>query len=206
MSATISKIDFKKEMNHLFSAPTGRVVEVNVAAANYLMVDGRGDPNTSKDYREAVEALFSTAYPLKFAVKKQQNIDYGVLPLEGLWWVENAEEFDRRDKSSWSWTAMIMQPEFISRDMFEQMLPEVRKKKKLPGVDRIRFERWEEGKCVQTLHVGPYSEEHETIASLHRYAHEQGHALHGKHHEIYLNTPDRTAPEKLRTILRQPVR
>jgi hypothetical protein len=206
MSVTISRIDFKKEMKHLYTAPTGGVVEVNVAAANYLMVDGRGDPNTSKVYREALEALFSTAYPLKFAVKKQHGVDYGVLPLEGLWWMDNGKAFQREDKNSWCWTAMIMQPEFITQELVEHTLAEVRKKKKLPGLDRIRLERLEEGKCVQTLHIGPYSEENEAVARLHSHANEHGYALHGKHHEIYLNTPERTAPEKLKTVLRQPVR
>ena len=206
MLAAMSKLDLKKEMKQLYTAPADAVVEITVPAANYLMIDGKGDPNTSHEYREAVEALFSVAYPLKFAVRKKEGIDYGVMPLEGLWWIEGGKPFQRENKNSWRWTAMILQPEFVTKQLFEEVLQEVKKKKKLPALPLLRMERYAEGKVVQTMHHGPYSEEDPTIARLHKHAQDQGYTLAGKHHEIYLNTPDRTAPEKLKTILRQPVR
>lgn len=206
MIATINKVDLKKEMKQLYTAPAGEVVEVVVPGANYLMIDGKGDPNTSKEYSAAIEALFSVSYPLKFAIKKRSGIDYSVMPLEGLWWPEAGALFQGGDRSSWCWTAMILQPEDVTQPLFEEICRDVTKKKKLPALPRLRLQHYSEGKAVQTMHTGPYSEEHSTIDRLHRYATDHGYTLAGKHHEIYLNTPQRTAPEKLKTILRQPVR
>jgi hypothetical protein len=199
------KVDLKKEQKQLYTAPTNGVSEVPVPPANYLMVSGAGDPNTSKEYREAVEALFSVSYALKFSIKKTKGIDYAVMPLEGLWWTEAGKPFQSEDKSSWCWTAMILQPEYVTQQLFKNILEEVRKKKELPALSRVRFETYREGKAIQTMHIGPYSEEHPTIERLHRYAQEHGYSLAGKHHEIYLNNPPRTAPPRLKTILRQPV-
>jgi hypothetical protein len=203
--AAAKKVDLKKEQKQLYTAPIGEVSEVPVPPANYLMISGKGDPNKSKEYSEAIEALFSVAYALKFSVKKSRGIDYGVMPLEGLWWTEAGKPFQSEDKSSWCWTAMILQPEYVTQELFKSVLEEVHKKKKLPALSRIRFEKYTEGKAIQIMHIGPYSEEHSTIERLHRYAQERGYKLAGKHHEIYLNNPPRTAPPKLKTILRQPV-
>jgi hypothetical protein len=200
-----TKVDLKKEQKQLYTAPTGEVSEVPVPPANYLMVSGVGDPNTSQEYKEAVEALFSVSYALKFSVKKAKGIDYAVMPLEGLWWTEAGKPFQSEDKSSWCWTTMIRQPEYVTQELYRTVLDDVKKKKKLPALSRIRFETYAEGKAIQIMHVGPYSEEHATIERLHHYARERGYKLTGKHHEIYLNNPPRTAPPKLKTILRQPV-
>jgi hypothetical protein len=205
MALSANKLDLKKELKSIYDAPRDSVAEVNVPSMHYLMVDGKGDPNTSPEYREAIEALFSTAYALKFAVKKSGGPDYGVMPLEGLWWAEEGKSFDPGNRNDWLWTAGIAQPAVVTEELFESTIEQVKKKKKIPSLSRLRFEPLAEGKSVQTMHVGPYSAEGPAIAKLHHYARERGYSLAGKHHEIYLNTPDRTAPEKLKTIIRQPI-
>ena len=199
------KRDLKKELKALYSPPAAEVREVEVPRLRYLMVDGQGDPNTSPEYQEAVEALYALSYGLKFALKKQQGLDYTVMPLEGLWWTEKGT-FDVRRKGELKWTALIAQPEQVTEALFEQVRGEVRKKKPLPALDRVRLEEYAEGRCVQVLHVGPYSEEPATIDKLHRHAAEKGYTLVGRHHEIYLSDPRKTAPEKLKTVIRQPIK
>lgn len=206
MTSNGKKLDLKKELKNVYTAPTRKVAEVDVPPMKYLMVDGKGDPNTSQEYHQAVEALFSTAYGLKFAVKKSGGVDYSVMPLEGLWWMEGNKPLNPSDKKDWLWTAMIAQPASVTKQLLDSVLDQVRKKKDLPALSRLRFEPLNEGKAVQILHVGPYSAEGPAIAKLHEHAHEHGYSLSGRHHEIYLNTPDRTAPDKLKTVIRQPVR
>jgi hypothetical protein len=170
------------------------------------MVDGQGDPNTSQSFQEAVEALYSLSYTLKFTLKKSPRaIDYGVMPLEGLWWADNPEVFHTADKSTWKWTAMILQPEFIAQAEVDAAFKEVRKKKNPAALDRVRFETLTEGPSAQILYVGSFADEGPTIQRIHDFIHKAGKQLRGKHHEIYLNDPRRTAPEKLKTILRQPM-
>ncbi|MGD0801973.1 MAG: GyrI-like domain-containing protein, partial [Terracidiphilus sp.] len=159
------------------------------------------------EYQNAIEALFTLSYTLKFTIKKgPRAIDYGVMPLEALWWADDPNSFHLADKSSWKWTAMIAQPEFIGQSNVDAAFATASKKKNLAALDRIRFETLEEGTVAQILYVGPYSAEGPTIQRVHEFIHESGKALHGKHHEIYLNDKRRTAPEKLKTILRQPMR
>jgi hypothetical protein len=173
---------------------------------NFLMVDGMGDPNTSKSYSAAIEALYPVAYTLKFMVKKgKMEIDYGVMPLEGLWWADDMSAFKTGNKDAWKWKVMIMQPEFITREMVEQAIKEVQKKKEPVALSLLRFEAFEEGRAAQTLHIGPYSEEGPTIEKVHLLIENNGSRLVGKHHEIYLTDPRRTVPEKWRTIIRQPM-
>jgi hypothetical protein len=204
---TMEKLDLKKQWKHLYQPPAGEITTVTVPPLTYLMVDGEGDPNTSKSFEQAVEALYSLSYTLKFSLKKSPRaIDYGVMPLEGLWWADDPRVFFQADKSTWKWTAMILQPEFISRTNVGAAFDEVRKKKNPAGLDHVRFETLEEGESVQTLHLGPFSEEAPAIQRMHDVIHAAGKELHGKHHEIYLSDPRRTAPAKLRTILRQPMR
>jgi hypothetical protein len=172
----------------------------------FLMVDGRGDPNNSPLFQEAVEALYGVAYTVKFALKKEGiGPEYTVPPLEGLWWMEGQTNFDLEDKANWCWTLIIMQPEHVKSAHVRVAVEELRAKKNPPGLDRLTFEVYDEGKAVQILHVGPYSDERTTIEKLHAFAQEQGYRLHKKHHEIYLSDPRRTKPERLRTVLRQPV-
>lgn len=199
------KRDLKKELKALYSPPATEVREVDVPAMPYLMIDGQGDPNLAKDYQEAVEALFAVAYALKFFLKKEHGLDYTVMPLEGLWWSDEGA-FDVRRKSALRWTALIAQPEQVTAELFRRVLPEVQKKKPLPALARVHWEVLAEGRCVQIMHVGPYSEEPATIDRLHRHAQAKNYALTGRHHEIYLSDPRKTAPDKVKTVLRQPVR
>jgi len=202
----MTKLDFKKEFKHLYKASTKEVSLIEVPPMNFLMIDGHGDPNTSTEYAEAIGALYAVAYALKFRVKRSIGVDYVVMPLEGLWWIDDPAQFDMDNREAWKWTSMIMQPEYVTGAMYEEAVAEVKKKKGLEALDRMRFESYQEGLSVQILHIGPYSEEGPTIAKLHDYIREHGYQLNGKHHEIYLSDPRRTAPERLKTILRQPVR
>ena len=200
------KIDLKKQLSDLYGASARAPVIVDVPPMSFLMVDGKGDPNTSEEYRDAVQALYSLSYTLKFAVKKGKlGIDYGVMPLEGLWWVEDMSRFTMTDKGAWSWTAMIMQPEYVTSDLFAQALAEAAKKKDIPSLSRVRFASFHEGRCAQVMHIGPYASEEPNIVRLHNFIKDGGHSRRGKHHEIYLSDPQRTAPERLKTIIRQPL-
>lgn len=201
----MQKIDLKKDLKHLYHASAKEVVEVNVPSFRFLMVDGEGDPNTSKAYSEAVEALFSVSYTAKFMLKKgPQAIDYAVMPLEGLWWADDLSVFTSNDRSKWKWTMMIMQPDFVGEALLEQAIAEVRRKKALPGLERLRVESVAEGRCAQILHIGPFSEEGPTIQRVHEFILQRS-ALRGKHHEIYLTDVRRAEPAKWKTIIRQPM-
>ncbi len=170
------------------------------------MIDGHGDPNTSDDYRDAIVTLFSIAYTLKFAFKLAPGgFDYGVMPLEGLWWGADRVDVVTADKSNWNWTAMIMQPDEITDEMVADAVVRAALKRPVPASDKLRLERFREGRSAQVLYVGPYSDELPTIQELHAFIAQQGYTPSGKHHEIYLGDPRRSAPEKLRTIIRQPV-
>lgn len=169
------------------------------------MVDGRGDPNSAPGYAEALHALYPLAFALKFASKQDLGRDYVVPPLEGLWWAEDMAAFTtRRDKSTWYWTMMLMMPDWLAAEHVEAARDTVAAKKPSLAVERVRVD---EGLCVQTLHVGSFDDEGAVLADLHEaFIPEHGLTMTGKHHEIYLSDPRRTAPDKLRTILRQPVR
>jgi hypothetical protein len=202
----MSKTDFKKDLKHLYQPSAKKFEVVDVPPMNFLMIDGHGDPNTAQEYQDAIEALYAVAYALKFMSKKEKGVDYVVPPLEGLWWVENMDEFSLEDKSAWSWTAMVMQPESVTQQMFERALEQVEKKKNLPALSKLRLDTYREGLAVQIMHIGPYSAEAPTIARMHAFIEENGYEPAGKHHEIYLSDLRRVAPEKLKTVLRQPVR
>jgi hypothetical protein len=202
----INKIDFKKELKHLYNPSSREVKFVEVPKMNFLMTDGTGNPNTSKQYKEAVEALFAVSYTLKFMIKKGKTaLDYGVMPLEGLWWTDDMTKFSVENKDIWKWTAMIMQPEFVTKEMFAEATGQVEKKKDPPALSKIKFESFFEGVSAQIMHIGIYSEEGPTIEKLHKFIHENGYELSGKHHEIYLSDPHKAAPDKMKTIIRQPV-
>lgn len=203
----MEKIDFKKQLKHLYNASAKEVVIVDVPPMNYLMVDGKGDPNTSQEAQEAIETLFPVAYGIKFMVKKEQAIDYGVMPLEGLWWTDDMAQFTPENKDIWKFSYMMMQPEYVSGDLVDKALEEVKKKKSLPALSQIRFESLNEGRCAQIMHPGPFSAEGATIDRLHSFIRENGYSFDGlvqKHHEIYLSDFRRVSPEKMRTIIRQP--
>jgi hypothetical protein len=202
-----TKLDLKKKYVDLYR-PSRKAFEiVDVPPLNFLMVDGAGDPNTAKSYQEALETLYAVAYTLKFMSKADPGIDFTVMPLEGLWWADDMDAFssDMSDKDRWLWTAMILQPDHISSEMVAQSVEQVRTKKNPTGLDRLRFAEYEEGLSVQILYLGAYADEGPTIAAMHQHAIDQGYRLRGKHHEIYLGDPRRTAPEKLKTVIRQPI-
>lgn len=202
---TMPKIDFKRELRQLY-LPGRKPALVDVPEMRFVMIDGRGDPNTAKSYREAIEALYAVAYTVKFALKRTPDgIDFAVMPLEGLWWSDDMTTFPAGGKSRWSWTAMIMQPEPVTGALVDDAIHQVSTKKSLPALDLLRYERFAEGRAAQVMYVGPYSDEGPSIAALHRFIDEQGLTRSGKHHEIYLGDPRRTAPERLRTVIRQPV-
>ena len=202
----MEKIDYKKKFKHLYKPSTKNVEIVDVPQMNFLMIDGEGDPNTSQSFTDAVEALFPLAYTLKFTVKKgDMGIDYGVLPLEALWWGDDMSAFTTGNKDDWKWTVMIMQPEFITQEMVEKATQEVERKKKPISLPLIRFEAFKEGKAAQTLHIGRFSAEGPTVEKVHLFIEEYGSQRIGKHHEIYLSDIRRAAPEKWKTIIRQPL-
>lgn len=200
------KIDLKKELKHLYNPSAKEVVIVDVSRMNFLMIDGAGDPNKAQEFKDAVEALYSVSYALKFMVKKgKTTIDYSVMPLEGLWWVDDMSKFGMEDKDAWKWTVMIMQPEFVTKDMFKKALEQVGKKKNLLALSKMKFEDFHEGLSAQIMHIGPYSAEGPTIKKLHNFIREKGYELRGRHHEIYLSDPRKSAPKKMKTIIRQPI-
>jgi len=180
---------------------------VQVPPLKFLCLDGHGDPNTSPVYAAAVQALYSVSYAAKFAVKKVGGPDFKVSALEGLWWAEDLSTFLTGDKSEWDRTMMIRQPDAVTGDLLAHLADEVAAKKSMPAARELRLISFEEGAAAQVLHVGPYATEASTIARLHELIREQGFTFDGhrhKHHEIYLGDPRRSAPEKLRTIIRQP--
>jgi hypothetical protein len=204
----MAKIDFTKELKHLYRPSASAFDVVEVPPMIYLMLDGHGDPNTAAEYAQAVEALYATAYRIKFISKDELEKDYVVPPLEGLWWAEDMASFTAaRDKSVWDWTMMIMLPDWISPELYQRALGEVRQKKALPGLQKIRMERYHEGLSAQILHIGSYDDEGPVLARLHQeWLPQQGYVEHGKHHEIYLSDARRVEASKLKTVLRQPIR
>jgi len=200
------KLDLRKEYKSLYTAPTAGPVLIQVPTMQYLMVDGQGDPNTSSAYRGAVEALYGLAYTLKFAAKRgPAAVDFPVMALEGLWWADDMADFLRGSRENWRWTAMIMQPPLITEAMLSEARTQLAKKGDVPGLGLARLAAYDEGLSAQIMHVGPYAAEAPTIEHLHRFIAEQGYRPAGKHHEIYLGDPRRSAPERLRTLIRQPV-
>ena len=201
----VTEIDYKKELKEFYRPSKKEPVIVDVPAMNFLMIDGTGGP-ISQEYQDAISTLFSLSYPIKFAVKKREDINYGVMPLEGLWWADDMGSFlERARMDEWHWTSLMMQPEYVTAELQAVVSETVREKKELPAVDKVRFDIYDEGLCVQLMHIGPYAEEGPNIARMHQFAHEQGYKLRGKHHEIYLSDPRRAAPEKLKTVIRQPI-
>ncbi len=199
-------LDLKKQLKPFLSPSADRPQIVDVPEMQFLMIDGRGYPGTSQEYKDALSALYSLAYGIKFTLKKgPAAIDYPVMASEGLWWVEDMSLFSMERKDEWQWTMMIMQPDVVTQELFDRMLSETMKKKPLPGLERLRLERFHEGLCAQIMHIGPYSAEGPNIQKLHHFIADNGYRLCGRHHEIDLGDPNRSAPEKLRTIVRQPM-
>jgi hypothetical protein len=200
-----TKVDFKRELRELY-APGSEPTIVDVPELAYVMLDGHGDPNTATDFSDAVGALYSIAYAAKFAIKRAPDgVDYGVLPLEGLFWALDMSAFTTEDKAAWDWTLMIMQPDLVTDEIFQEARAKAAEKISRDLAARVRFERFAEGLAAQLMHIGPYAQEGPTIERLHAFIAQQGYERAGKHHEIYLSDPRRCAPEKMRTIVRQPI-
>jgi hypothetical protein len=203
-------LDLKKDLKHLYAPSVKEPVVVDVPAMQFLMIDGgieKGQsPSTSPGFQEVMPALYGAAYTLKFMAKKRQEdpIDYPVMPLEGLWWVEDGH-FDIAGPDNWRYTLMIMEPPQVTTEMFQEALRQLRAKKPNPALERLRLETFHEGLAVQIMHIGPYATEPATVERLHAFARERGLRLEGRHHEIYLGNPQTAAPEKLKTILRHAV-
>jgi hypothetical protein len=204
----VTKVDLKRELTHLYGPSAKEVSVVDVPHMNFLMVDGQGDPNTSPEYADAIEALYAVSYTIKFMVKRKEgSVDYAVMPLEGLWWTDDMREFSVENKDAWKRTAMIMQPEeYVTEELFEEAKTEVKMKKGLSAIPRMRFEAFREGLSAQIMHLGPFSEEGPAIKKIHSCIAERGGKPNGKHHEIYLSDLRRTKPERLKTVIRQPFR
>jgi hypothetical protein len=200
----MQKLDLKKIQKPYYDAKPAPAF-IDVPAMNFLMIDGKGNPNTAPEYAEAVQTLYSVAYTLKFKIKKEMSIDYPVMALEGLWWADDMNLFSTDKKDDWLWTMMISIPDFITCDLVETAKTEAGKKKSLAALPQLRFESFAEGLSAQLMHIGPYSAEAPNIQRLHEFIHTNGYSLEGKHHEIYLSDPRKSAPEKMKTIIRQPM-
>jgi len=207
----VTKLDLKKELKYLYNPSAKAVEEVEVPEFNFAMVRGFVPAGVkvaeAPEFVEALTALYGISYSLKFAIKqrKVEPVDYPVMALEGLWWVDG-DAFEIGKLQEQNFNVMILQPEVVTANMFAEVLVQLKKKKPSPGLDKLRFEPFREGRCVQVLHLGPYSEEAPTIERMKDYMNERGLVRNGHHHEIYMGDPRRAAPEKLRTILRQPVK
>lgn len=197
-------IDLKKTLKPFYTASATKPAIIDIRAMNCLMVDGKGDPN-GQDFQEGVGSLYSVAYTLKFTFKKEKAVDYPVMALEGLWCADNVADFLNDKRENWKWTIFITLPDAVTKKDVAQAVDAVKKKGKFPRLPEVRFEKFHEGKAAQIMHIGPYAAEGPTIERLHRFVEEQGYRLRGKHHEIYLGDPRRSAPEKLKTIIRHPV-
>jgi len=194
-----AKFDVKKDLRALYAPRAGGWSFVEVPSQQFLMVDGHGDPNTSPLYPAALEALYGLSYSIKFA-SKTAGRDYVVAPLEGLWDSDVADAFVRGDRALWRWTMMIAQPDWITEKAVEAA-------RAAKGITAPRLETLSEGRSLQVLHIGPYADEAPTLAQLHNEVMPaEGVTFNGRHHEVYLSDPRKVAPEKLRTVLRQPVR
>ncbi len=200
----MSKFDFKKEMKQIYNPPKGKFTILDVPPINFVMGDGSGNPNNSEQFQRITEALYGLAYTIKFKCKELDN-DFVVPPLQGLWWANEMDAFSTARKDDWFWTLMMAMPDWVTAEMMEDSRRDVARKKDLPALGELRFENLYEGLSVQIMYLGAYADEGPTISAMHQFAEEQGYGLRGKHHEIYIGDPRRNVPEKLKTIIRQPI-
>ena len=206
----MSPFDIVRQLKPLYAPSPRHPAIVEVPELTFLMIDGRGDPNSSEAYQDAIGALYGIAYTLKFTLKKAEpERDFKVAPLEGLWWADaerpSMDEL-QADRDAWNWTMMIAVPDEVTATEVAAAAEAAARRRSLPAAGHTRLERFAEGLAAQIMHVGPYAEEAPTIATLHAFVEEQGYELRGRHHEIYLGDPRRTAPERLKTVVRHPVR
>ncbi len=197
------KLNLRKELKHLYSSPAKPNI-IDVPSGKFLVYGGRGEPG-GEEYMAAMSALYPVAYTLKFK-SKERGRDFTVMALEGLWWFEDPEAtFEDVRPEDWNWKSLIRQPDFITPEQVEEAKVEAKAKKGLEEIDQVKLEEFHEGLSAQIMHVGPYSQETPTVARLHDFIREEGYKKRGHHHEIYISDPNRTAPERLKTIIRQPI-
>jgi hypothetical protein len=190
--ADMLTLDLKRKYKALYNPTPKQVTVVDIPPLQYLMLDGAGNPNTSQAYQDALNALYSLAYTLKFTLKKDstQPVDYPVMALEGLWWADDVCSFSMARKDDWRWTMMIMQPDVVTPALVERAREQaIAKKGDLPAVHQVRLETFAEGLCAQIMHIGSYAAEAPTMEKLHSYIRENGYRHNGKHHEEYLSDP-----------------
>jgi len=202
------KVDFKKTLKNLYQPSATEVVTVDVPEMQFLMIDGIGSPGEAQEYMDAIAVLYPVAFKTKF-LSKAKDKDYVVPPLEGLWWADDMNDFTNGNRDLWKWTMMIMQPSWVTQKMITEAIKTTTEKNPdIPAViSKLRIENYNEGKCAQILHIGPFSEEGPTVEKIHIFIEAQGGIFDGhvhKHHEIYLSDPRRVKPEKYRTVIRQP--
>jgi len=202
----MSKIDFKKEFKELYSSKKDKVSFIDVPKLKYLSIEGKGDPNTAQEYQDAIETLMSVSFKTKFIMKKEYDKDYVVMPLEGLWYADNMDDFVTDNKSNWKWNSLIMQPDFIKKEHINQAIDDAIQKKDLNSIKKLKFIKLNEGLSAQIMHIGPFSNESSTVEKLHNSIKDNDYSFNGLHHEIYLSDIRRSKPEKLRTIIRQPIK
>ncbi|MBI9097978.1 MAG: GyrI-like domain-containing protein [Spirochaetaceae bacterium] len=199
----MEKIDLKKHYKVAFSSKKQPQI-VTIPAMQYVTFRGKGDPNRSIEFENAMGVLYGMAYTLKFSLKEEGK-DFVVAPLEGQWWAEDMKDFTEDNKDNWFWKVMIALPDYITEKEFKEAKAKLQIKKNPPMLERAELETLEDGLSVQVLYLGPYAQEAATISAMHHFAEEQGYRLRGKHREVYMSNPQRTAPEKLRTIIRHPL-
>ena len=207
----MNKIDLRKQYKEFYNPPADHVTIVTIPTFQFVMIDGRIEPGTtpgtSPSFQQAMDVLYGAAYTLKFMSKlrRENPIDYTVMGLEALWWIEDGE-FDITKPDNWYWTAMILQPDHITDDMFREAQIKIKEKKPNPGIDKLRLDKFNEGLCVQIMHVGPYATEPITVKKMGEFTAQNGYQMQHKHHEVYIGNPLRADPARLKTILRHPIK
>lgn len=201
----MAKIDLKKQLKAAYKATTKPAL-IKIPPMKALMIDGMGNPETSAEFRQGMEALFSLSYTMKFTLKKEQGLDWTVMGPECLWWADDWTAFTEKRYDEWKFTLLIVQPDVVTAAHLRRFAKELAKKKPSPAYAKVRLGRLKEGLCAQVMHVGPYEEAPVTIGKLFEFIDAQGKKPCGKHHEVYLNDPRRVAPAKLKTIMREPVK
>ncbi len=199
----MDKLDMKKSLKEFYSAKREPSL-ITVPEMRFAAYEGQGDPNTSEEYQNAMQVLYGMAYTIKFMCKDKGK-DFVVMPLEGLWWTDDMEDFTTDNKDIWKWNMMIALPDYVDTNLFEEARAKLASKKDVPDLGKGFFYTYKEGLAAQILHIGPYADETPTVDKLHMFINDKGYKPHLKHREIYLSSPLRTAPEKLKTIIRQPV-
>ena len=203
-----AKVDFKKTLKELYQPSAKEVVVIEVPELQFLMIDGMGSPGDSQEYQDALATLYPVAFKTKF-LSKAKGKDYVVPPLEGLWWADDMNDYRSGIRDKWKWTMMIRQPDWITENLIEEAIQITKKNKPELSdfLDKLRFEKYPEGKCAQIMHLGPFSEEGPTVDKVHNFIEKQNGKFDGlnqKHHEIYLSDPRRAKPENMKTVIRQP--